>query len=114
MSILSKDGYRCIAPDLKEYSQSEKKLGDYRHEGAAENLFSMLKQIGLTKLNLVAHDRGAIQADYITIKYSESVLRHSRGEQHLYHFNPALALQGDVFIEAPYTGIMENPTRFVV
>lgn len=113
MAALSEDGYYCIAPDLKGYGQSEKKPGDYRHEGAADNLFTMLQQIGLTKFNIVSHDRGTVQADYIAAKHPENILRYGRGEQHLYHFNPALAPQGDIFMEAPYTGIMENPVKFV-
>ena len=107
---------RCIAPDLKGYGQSEKKSGDYRHEGAAEQLYAMLEKIGVTssKFTLVTHDRGTVQADYIVAKHPESILRYGRGEQHLHHFNPVLAPQGDLFMNAPWTGIMEDPKRFVV
>ncbi|KAK4940843.1 hypothetical protein LTR10_019115 [Elasticomyces elasticus] len=115
MAALSKN-YRCIAPDLKGYGQSEKKPGDYRHQGAAENLYAMLEKIGVvaTKFNVITHDRGTVQADYIVAKHPEAVLRYGRGEQHLYHFNPVLAPQGDIFRDAPYTGIMEDTKRFVV
>ena len=115
MAALSKS-YRCIAPDLKGYGQSEKKPGDYRHEGAADNLYDMLEITGIaaSKFNLVTHDRGTVQADYILAKHPESVLRYGRGEQHLYHFNSVLAPQGDIFKDAPWTGIMENEKRFVV
>jgi pimeloyl-ACP methyl ester carboxylesterase len=115
MAALAKT-HRCIAPDLKGYGQSEKKPGDYRHEGAADQLYAMLEKIGVAalKFNLVTHDRGTVQADYIAAKHPESVLRYGRGEQHLYHFNPVLAPQGDIFMDAPWTGIMEDPKRFVV
>lgn len=113
MAVLAKSGYYCVSVDLKGYGQSEKKPGDYRHEGAAENLYSMLQQIGLTKFNIVTHDRGTVQADYIAAKHPESVLRYGRGEQHLYHFNPVLAPQGEIFMNSPWTGVMENPTKFV-
>lgn len=108
--------YRCIAPDLKGYGQSEKKAGDYRHEGAADNLYALLDTIGVaaTRFNLVTHDRGTVQADYIVAKHPDAVLRYGRGEQHLYHFNPVLAPQGDLFMNAPWTGLMEDPKRFVV
>jgi pimeloyl-ACP methyl ester carboxylesterase len=113
MSALS-DKYRCIAVDLKGYGQSSNGPGDYRHEGASEQLYEMLKKIGVTKFNLVTHDRGTAQGDFITANHPESVLRYARGEQHLYHFNPALAPQGETFMNAPWTGIMEDPKRFVV
>jgi len=113
MSALSAK-YRCIAVDLKGYGQSAKGPGDYRHEGAGEQLYAMLQQIGVTKFNLVTHDRGTVQGDFIAANHPDSVLRYARGEQHLYHFNPVLAPQGDIFMNSPWTGIMEDPKRFVV
>ncbi|KFY46451.1 hypothetical protein V495_02480 [Pseudogymnoascus sp. VKM F-4514 (FW-929)] len=108
--------YRCIAFDLKGYGQSEKKPGDYRHEGVAEQMYSAFEKIGLTKskFNIVAHDRGSVQADYIVAKHPDKVLRYGRGEQHLYHFHPSLAPQGEQFMNAPWTGMMEDPKHFVV
>ena len=106
--------YRCIAVDLKGYGQSEKGSGDYRHEGAADQLYAMLEKIGVTQFNIVTHDRGTVQADFIAAKHPESVLRYGRGEQHLYHFNPSLAPQEHLFRESPWTGLMEDPKRFVV
>jgi pimeloyl-ACP methyl ester carboxylesterase len=113
MATLSKT-HRCIGVDLKGYGQSEKGAGDYRHSGAGEQLLVMLKQIGLDKFNVVTHDRGTVQADFIVADHPESVLRYARGEQHLYHFHPSLAPQGDIFMNAPYTGIMEDPKHFAV
>jgi pimeloyl-ACP methyl ester carboxylesterase len=106
--------YRCIAVDLKGYGQSEKERGDYRHAGVAAQMFTMLDQIGLETFNLITHDRGTVQADYIVADHPDRVLRYGRGEQHLYHFNPVLAPQDQIFAEAPWTGLMEDPTRFAV
>jgi pimeloyl-ACP methyl ester carboxylesterase len=113
MSALSTT-HRCVGVDLKGYGQSEKRAGDYRHEGAAEQLYAMLQLIGVHKFNLVTHDRGTVQADFITANHPEAVLRYARGEQHLYHFNPILAPQGDTFRDAPWTGLMEDPKRFAL
>ena len=113
MSALS-GMYRCIAVDLKGYGQSANGPGDYRHEGASEQLYAMLREIQVTQFNLVTHDRGTAQGDFIVANHPESVLRYARGEQHLYHFNPLLAPQGETFMNAPWTGIMEDPKRFVV
>ena len=89
MAALSKTN-RCIAIDLKGYGQSETGPGEYRHERVADQLWAMLQEIGLTQFNLVTHDRGTVQADFIAAKYPSAVLRYGRGEQRLYHFNPAL------------------------
>ena len=113
MAALSK-AHRCIAVDLKGYGQSEKGPGDYRHEAVSEQLFAMLQQIGIKRFNVVTHDRGTVQADFIAANHPESVLRYARGEQHLYHFHPSLAPQGEIFMNAPWTGIMEDPKRFVI
>ena len=106
--------HHCVAVDLKGYGQSETGPGDYRHEGVSEQMFVMLKQIGLERFNLVTHDRGTVQGDFIAANHPDAVLRYARGEQHLYHFNPVLAPQGDIFMNSPWTGIMNDPKRFVV
>ncbi|WP_326837515.1 alpha/beta hydrolase [Amycolatopsis rhabdoformis] len=106
--------YRCIGIDLKGYGQSEKSPGDYRHEAAAEQLLLALDAMGVERFNLVTHDRGTVQGDYLAANHPDRVLRYGRGEQHLYHFHPSLAPQGPMFAEAPRTGIMDDPRRFVV
>lgn len=106
--------HRCIAFDLKGYGQSSKGFGDYRHEAAAEQLVGALDQIGIDTFNIVAHDRGTSQADFIAAKHTDRVLRYARGEQHLYHFHPDLAPQAQLFAEAPPTGLMDDPRYFVV
>ncbi|KAF2115953.1 alpha/beta hydrolase [Lophiotrema nucula] len=108
------DKYYCVSVDLKGYGQSEKEAGNYLHEAVADQLYVFLQQIGLKKFNLVTHDRGTVQADFIAAKHPEAVLRYGRGEQHLYHFNPVLAPQGPKFRDAPWTGLMEDPKRFVL
>lgn len=113
MAALAKT-YRCIAPDLKGYGQSSKRYGDYRHEGAADQLFDMLQLIGAKRFNIVSHDRGTVQADYMAANHPENVLRYARGEQHLYHFNPLLAPQGEIFANAAYNGALNDPARVVI
>jgi pimeloyl-ACP methyl ester carboxylesterase len=113
MAALASD-YRCIAVDLKGYGQSGKERGDYRHEAAAEQLLAMLDAIGVDRFNVVTHDRGTVQADFIAANHPERIIRYGRGEQHLYHFNPVLAPQDELFANAPWTGLMEDPKRFVI
>jgi pimeloyl-ACP methyl ester carboxylesterase len=106
--------HRCIGFDLKGYGQSDKGFGDYRHEAAAEQLMCALDLAGIDKFNVVSHDRGTVQADFIAAKHPDRVLRYGRGEQHLYHFHPDLAPQGPLFAEAPRSGLMDDPCHFVV
>lgn len=106
--------YYCISIDLKGYGQSEKAPGTYLHEDVAEQLYTLILKIVPRPFNLVSHDRGTVQADFIVAKHPENVLRYGRGEQHLWHFNPTLAPQGPIFQNAPWTGIMNDPKRFVI
>ncbi|KAI1269811.1 alpha/beta hydrolase [Xylariaceae sp. FL1019] len=113
MAALSVD-YFCISVDLKGYGQSDKTPGNYTHEGVSEQLYTLLMQIGLEKFYLVSHDRGTCQADFITANHPDVVIGYARGEQHLYHFNPILAPQEAMFRNAPWTGIMKDPKRFIL
>jgi pimeloyl-ACP methyl ester carboxylesterase len=113
MAALAKN-YRCIGIDLKGYGQSEKSPGDYRHEEASEQLLGALDMAGVDRFNLVTHDRGTVQGDFIAANHPDRVLRYGRGEQHLYHFHPSLAPQGPMFADAPWTGMMEDRNHFVV
>jgi len=106
--------HRCIGFDLKGYGQSGKEFGDYRHEAAAEQLVAALDLIGVDQFNIVAHDRGTAQADFIVANHADRVLRYARGEQHLFHFHPDLAPQAPLFADAPRTGLMDDPRYFVL
>lgn len=108
------DRYHCIAIDLKGYGQSHKAAGDYRQEGAASQLVHLLDAIGVDRFNLVSQDRGTVQADFIAADHPGRVIRYGRGEQHLVHFNPVLAPQGEMLMNAPYSGVMEDARRFVL
>lgn len=108
------DRYHCIGVDLKGYGQSDKKGGNFQHEAVSEQLWTMLQQIGVHQFNVITHDRGTVQADFIAANHPESVLRYGRGEQHLYHFHPALAPQGDLFMDAPYNGMLDDPKYLVL
>ncbi|GGY18252.1 alpha/beta fold hydrolase [Streptomyces djakartensis] len=113
MAALS-DSYRCIAIDLKGYGQSEKGRGDYSQAGASEQMFDLLDAIGLNQFTLVTHDRGTAQGDHIVAAHPTRVRHYVRGEGHLYHFNPLLAPHDELIAEAPWSGLMEDPKRFVI
>jgi pimeloyl-ACP methyl ester carboxylesterase len=105
--------HRAIAVDLKGYGQSEKRSGYYRHEGVAEQLLALLDLIGAGTFTLLTHDRGSLQGGWLAAAHSERVLRYARGEQHLYHFNPVLAPQEELF-KGRGTDIALDPALLVV
>jgi pimeloyl-ACP methyl ester carboxylesterase len=106
----------CVGVDLKGCGQSTKAPGSYVHEAVAEQLFTLLHTIlpAPKVFYLVTHERGTVQADFICAKYPGYVLGYARGEQHLYHFDPGLAPQHQLFMNAPYSGVMANPKEFVL
>ncbi|MGO2111289.1 MAG: alpha/beta fold hydrolase [Pseudoclavibacter sp.] len=103
MAALS-DTYRCIAIDLKGYGQSPKHTGDYRHEGVADQLISLLDVMGIDRFSLVTHDRGTPPADHMVAKLGDRVIRYGRGQQHLWHLHPSLHPQEKMFtsVNAPF------------
>lgn len=76
--------------------------------GLSEQLFAMLKKIGIDKFFLCAHDRGTVQGDFIAANHTEDVLGYARTEQHLYHFNPTLAPQFELFLDAAYNHSLDD------
>lgn len=106
-------GYRLLAVDIKGYGQSDKRTGDYRHEGVSEQLLALLDQIGVGAFNAIAHDRGSVIFDYLGGNHPERILRYVRGEQHLWHFNPGLAPQEAIFSDPVRSQMMGQPAFFV-
>lgn len=91
------NSYRIIAPDLKGYGQSEKRPADFRHEGVADELLGLINHLGIGRFNLVAHDRGAVQADYIGGKHPDRIIRYVRMQQLGHLFLPANSPQEKLF-----------------
>ena len=103
--------FRCIAIDLKGYGQSDKRRGDYRHEGAAGQVVSLLDAIGVGDFHLFSHDRGTVQADFMAASQGTRVKRWVRGSQHLIHFHPDLAPQEILFTDLETRGILQDPMK---
>lgn len=103
--------FRCIAIDLKGYGQSDKRRGDYRHEGAAGQVVSLLDAIGVGDFHLFSHDRGTVQADFMAASQGTRVKRWVRGSQHLIHFHPDLASQEILFTDLETRGILQDPMK---
>lgn len=105
--------FRCIAIDLKGYGQSDKRPGDYRHEGAAAQVVALLDTIGVEDFHLFSHDRGTVQADFIAATQGARVKRWVRGSQHLIHFHPDLAPQENLFTSLETRGILQDPMKMI-
>lgn len=105
--------HRCIAIDLKGYGQSDKRTGDYRQKGVAEQLRALLDQLGIDRFNIVTHDRGTPPADHLVAALGERVLRYGRGQQHLWHLHPSLHPQEKMFTAPNAPMLLGNPRAFV-
>jgi pimeloyl-ACP methyl ester carboxylesterase len=117
--------YRIIAPDLKGYGQGDKHPGDWRWEVCAEEMLAFLTQIGLTRFNIVSHDRGAVLADYLAGNHPERVLRYVRMQQvcHIWRaenspqgvyfadpiFGPAIYGDPDFYFQYRFLKMLKNP-----
>jgi len=107
------DSFHCLAIDLKGYGQSEKRTGDYRQAGVANQLRALLDQLGVGKFSLVTHDRGTPPADYLVANLGDRVTGYARGEQHLWHLHPDLHPQEAVFTSTDAPALLGKPKQFV-
>jgi pimeloyl-ACP methyl ester carboxylesterase len=105
--------HRCICVDLKGYGQSDKRTGDYRQEGVAEQLIALFDTIGIDRFSLVTHDRGTPPADHIVARLGDRVIRYGRGQQHLWHLHPVLHPQERMFT-APTAPFVLGDARTMV
>jgi pimeloyl-ACP methyl ester carboxylesterase len=105
--------FHCIAIDLKGYGQSDKRRGDYRHEGVAAQVVALLDTIGVGEFHLFSHDRGTVQADFIAATQGKRVQRWVRGSQHLIYFHPDLAPQENLFSDLETRGILQDPMKMI-
>jgi len=51
--------YRVIAPDLRGYGETDKPAGGYDKRTMARDLLELLRSLGIERIALVGHDRGA-------------------------------------------------------
>jgi pimeloyl-ACP methyl ester carboxylesterase len=60
------DAYYVIAPDLKGYGQSEKRLDlSYQFPHCAYEMALLLDKLGVERFLLAAHDRGSVLGDHL-------------------------------------------------
>jgi pimeloyl-ACP methyl ester carboxylesterase len=119
------DRFHIIAVDLKGYGQGDKRPGDWRWENVAEEMLALLDLLGLQRFNIVAHDRGAVLADYLSGNHPERVLRYVRMQQilHIWRgenspqatyfadpiFGPAIYGDPDFYFEYRLLKMLKNP-----
>ena len=69
----------------------------------------MIDSLGIGKFNIVAHDRGAVLADYLAGNHPERVLRYLRMAQLIHMWDPRLSPQAEWFAdEAKAIEMFEN------
>jgi pimeloyl-ACP methyl ester carboxylesterase len=97
---LSEAGYRVIAPDYRGAGQSSKPVSGYEKSQMAEDLFILVREIGITsKIHVVGHDIGGMIGFAYASRYPEHVASLIWGE---------CPLPGSAFYEA----VKSNPDGF--
>lgn len=107
------DRYHCVAIDLKGYGQSDKRSGDYRQVGVAEQLGALLDELQIGEFTLITHDRGTPVGDHLIAAMGERVRGYGRGQQHLWHLHPSLHPQERLFLSAEAPALLGDARRFV-
>ncbi len=74
MPVLSRH-YRVIAPDLRGYGETDKPASGYDKRNMARDIRELMRALGLEKVVLVGHDRGARVATRFAKDYPEQVDR---------------------------------------
>ncbi|MBN9702272.1 alpha/beta hydrolase [Enterobacter roggenkampii] len=67
--------YRVIAPDLRGYGETDKPASGYDKRNMARDIRELMRALGLQKVVLVGHDRGARVATRFAKDYPELVDR---------------------------------------
>lgn len=106
--------YHCLAIDLKGYGQSDKRSGDYRQAGVAEQLGALLDELGIGELTLISHDRGSPVGDHLVAAMGERVRGYGRGQQHFWHLHPRLHPQQQLMQAAEAPTMLGDARHFVM
>ena len=67
--------YTVIAPDLRGMGASSKPLSVYDNQTVAEDIYQLVRQLGLQKISLVGHDAGAPVAYAYAAAHPDDVRR---------------------------------------
>ena len=76
---LSNKGFYCIAPDQRGYGQTtyntynEKSLSKFSVINLSKDIFVLLKNLNIKKVNVIGHDFGSYIACYFTLLYPNMV-----------------------------------------
>ena len=78
MTLLSKQGYYCIAPDQrgygKTYSIKKEKIDNFSVINLSKDIFLLLKRLKIKKYHLIGHDFGSYVSSYIALFYPQYIL----------------------------------------
>lgn len=104
--------YHCLAIDLKGYGQSDKRSGDYRQSGVAEQLGALLDTLQVGEFTLITHDRGTPVGDHLVAAMGERVCGYGRGQQHFWHLHPSLHPQQQLMQSPEAPAMLSDARRF--
>jgi epoxide hydrolase 4 len=73
--VLSREGFRVIAPDLRGYNLSEKPTTGYEMDTLTTDVFELIHYVGGVHACIVGHDCGAAIAWAFAARYPESTTK---------------------------------------
>jgi pimeloyl-ACP methyl ester carboxylesterase len=77
--------YYVVAPDLKGYGQSEKRLDlSYQFPHCAFEMALLLEKLGIERFYLVGHDRGSVLGDHlcnVPNQFNRRIVKYARMQQ---------------------------------
>lgn len=68
-----KDRYRCIAPDLRGFGDTQVFSSDFSFEAQCEMLKNLMDKLGLEKVHIIAHDHGGAVAQMLALEVPERI-----------------------------------------
>ena len=97
MGLLAKEGFYCVAPDMRGYSQGAcpKGIKNYTLDKLSADIINLAEALGINKFHLIGHDWGAIIGWNLAYTHSERIISwtalsvpHSRAFSKAYKTDP--------------------------
>lgn len=112
MQDLTAEGYRCVAPNLRGYSEGARPKGkrNYHIELLAEDVANIADAVGMPHFHLIGHDWGAAVGWKVVFDFSDRITSWTGlSVPHLQSFYKAVAIDPDQRARSKYIRQFQIP-----